>query len=165
MLAVDSDTLRLGMAVSDCIDDWLRTSPWFDTLRGLCDEPQQFDSYMTHTALALATPYVVKRCANEQSEAGDVLSAAAMPYFTRYFHGPREQQRAAEALANTVDMQERIAQGSPSIATSGDYCAYLDNMLWAVLLTGDENLKAHSMQNLQSELLRLERDLGRVLAP
>ena len=143
------------------IDNWLQASPWFATLRSLCDEPQQFDSYMTHVALALATPHVAQRFGND---AGDVLSAAAMPYFTRYFRGTRDQELAADSLAKTVDTQQRMAAGASSVASS-DYCTYLDNMIWAFLADDSEGFKAYSAQNLQYELVRLERDLGKVLRP
>jgi hypothetical protein len=42
-------------------------------------------------------PKVVKRFGGDT--AGDVLSAAALPHFTRYFRGTREQQLAADSLA------------------------------------------------------------------
>jgi hypothetical protein len=150
------------MAISDCIDDWLKTSPWFATLRGLCDEPNQLDSYMMHVALALVTPHVAKKFGDH--DAGVVLSAAAMPYFTRYFRGTREQELAADSLAKSVDMQERMAQGSSSVARSQDYCTYVDSMIWAFLIADDmEGLKARSAQNLQYELVRLEGEFERTL--
>jgi hypothetical protein len=158
---LDSERLRVGTDVSDCIDKWLQTSLWCATLRRLCDEPRQFDSYMTHVALALATPQVVDRFGEDG--AGDILSAAAMPYFTRYFRGTRDQELAADSLAKTVGIQEQLSKGAPSVAASRDYCAYLDSVLWAFLLPPDEGLKPHLVTSLQSELVQLERELLKTL--
>lgn len=86
-----------------------------------------------------------------------------MPYFTRYFRGTHQQQQAAASLARTVGTQERLTKSSLSVAASRDYCAYLDNTIWAFLADDREGFKSYSTQNLQIELVRLESDFSRII--